>query len=1160
MLIIAQKPGVESNLDTAAAVAGAKAHLESSTDSISTWRESPMSIHGIEGTRIDVDAEYQYRPFSEVQWITVYHGYAYELVAWTGSDDRQQLLDSVAALFDNFFVLDTVAQAHSAGYRTVTDYRSIGNGFDVGIAGTSWNRSIARLYEVAPDAEFGVERANGDAFVIIPLALGGHDPDLDMLTSAFLSRYNTQYPGDAILDQKDVQHGPLKGYSLLFTRTNTSGEFRDRAEVLKGNGLAYLLIASTKDTDDAADARMSEVITHVHFDPSPMPPDLKALTSREKKTRADIFNSIGLAYYREKEYDKAFEYCKEARTQRPGTEIYAQNATDALTQTGRYREALDDLRGFIGKSTPPDKLKLRLAFLESQTGDVDNALKTYGAAFDNGLRDDDYFTLYIELLSQSKQHDAAIAKTGQYLNQNDTPRIRMLLATAYEQAGQVQKAIDVLLAQQQKYPEDGQLGTLLAETFIRAGRYAEALDQCTSLCSGDRGTSSTYFLKGRAEYGLKHYREAKASLEAAVERDPANTQLKAFRDQVSGMLGEGSNSALEDPIDPVAIPASVLALPASGTAGIMETGSFGGYYKTYATAIDYKEGSEFKTTDKRVIEVLDESGVTAFSSFEIPFDPLSEEIYVNELVVRDASGAVLTTGSVSDYYVMDDTSSGEATQNKLIHIPVSGLRPGCEISLTLTRRDIGSPTEFDFTTHTFSKPFPVVRSTLFVRAPEGALKAEKLGAIAERKVGDGTCWSVDQPAVYRWEPLQPDVTNFLPSVCLSDATSTWEGVGKDYLGSIRDRIAPDDDIRKAAAAKTAGLTTPEEKIAALTQFVQKDFTYTAIEFGRRARIPNKASTTLQNRYGDCKDHAVLLRALLEAAGTPAELALVNAKGDLRNDLPSLDQFDHVIVYVPGLKGGTYIDCTDKDSSIGTGTPLGLAKKEVLLLDGKEPRLAAIPDYQADSNDVVSTRSVQILNDADASVHESVKLQGASAAYLRALLRHADPGSRQSLLQSQMATGAPALEVESASFDNLDDPHQPLMVRVEYLVRGKFRRVGSQLIGQLPAVWERMFLGTEAVEKRATPFAVPIPVSFQSSVALTVPPDYKADPVPAEDFHQDFATCSETTRQEPAALKIDCDIHARTGNFTPAQYASYHDTLSKALGAIEPNVVLTPVGK
>jgi tetratricopeptide (TPR) repeat protein len=1155
---IVERPGVESVISTQSMVDLVKAHMQSAATSVSNWRQISMPLHQMDGVLLTFDAQVPGQSFSYAQWIGAYHGFVYQLMAWTSQDNRAALIDDAMPLFQNLQLIDPNLEAHSAGYGPAADFHSLTNGFGVKLAGTNWSKPIQGLFQIAPNAEFGVEDPNSDFFVVIPLALSGHDPDLEMLTSAFLSCYNTQYPGDAILEQRKIDHGPLEGYALRFTRTNASGELQNRAEVLKGNGFAYLLIASTKNTDEAADARMMEVLKRAQFDAAPQPPDLKLLTTREKQARAALFNAIGQAYYRDKRFEQAFEYFKESRGQDAGNAIYALNATDSYIATGQYRAALDDLRGWLGASEPSNKMRARLAFLQSQTGAVDDALKTYASIFDAGYRDDDYFTLYINLLAQSKQHDAAISETNKYLEQNDSLPIRMLLANVYVRTGQSQKAVDTLLEQQEKYPENSQLGISLAEVFITAGRYAEAVEQCAKLCDNGRGTSTSYFLKGRAEYGLKHFREAKASLESALELEPANAQIKAFLDQVSGLLGEGSNAALESVIDPVAIPASLLE--SSTGSGIEETGSFGGYYEIYSKAIEYQPGKEFKTTERRVIKVLDESGVTAFSSFEVPFDPLSEEIYVNDLNVKDSGGAVLTTGTVSDYYVMDDASSGQASQNKVVHIPVSGLRPGCEISLTFTRRDLGSVDAFDFSTHTFSKPFPVLHSTLFVRAPASAFKAETFGNVTQRKVGDGVCWSIDQPQVYRWEPLQPDLTTFLPSVWLSDAAANWKSVGKDYLDSIRDRLAPDDDIRKAAAEKTASLKSPEDKIDALAQFVQKDFTYTAIEFGRRARIPNKASTTLQNRYGDCKDHAVLLRALLEATGIHAQLALVNAKGDLRKDMPSLDQFDHVIVYVPSLRGGTFIDCTDKDSNVGNIVPVGLAKKDVLLLDDAEPRLVAIPDYAPASNSVVSTSSINIVNDSDASVHENVKLQGFSAAFFRGILRHADPASRQSMLQEQMSASAPALEVQELSFDNLDEPRQPLIIRVAYLVKGKFRRVGDQLIGQLPAVWERMFLGTEAVENRVTPFLVTFPLMVQSSVALALPPDYKADPIPAADIRQEFATCTATAQQEPDALKIDCSIQERTGHFAPSQYASYHDTLSRTLGAIEPNVVLTAVPK
>ena len=156
----------------------------------------------------------------------------------------------------------------------------------------------------------------------------------------------------------------------------------------------------------------------------------------------------------------------------------------------------------------------------------------------------------------------------------------------------------------------------------------------------------------------------------------------------------------------------------------------------------------------------------------------------------------------------------------------------------------------------------------------------------------------------------------------------------------------------------------------------------------------------------------------------------------------------------------------------------------------------------------------------------------------------------------MSASAPTLEVRELKFDNLDDTRAPLIIRVAYLVKGKFRRVGDQLIGQLPAVWERMFLGAEAVENRETPFLVSFPVTLQSSVALAIPAGYKAGAISPSEIREAFATCTTMSRQKPAALELDCNVQEWAGHFAPAQYASYHETLSRALAAIEPSVVLS----
>ena len=62
----------------------------------------------------------------------------------------------------------------------------------------------------------------------------------------------------------------------------------------------------------------------------------------------------------------------------------------------------------------------------------------------------------------------------------------------------------------------------------------------------------------------------------------------------------------------------------------------------------------------------------------------------------------------------------------------------------------------------------------------------------------------------------------------------------------------------------------------------------------------RPSEVIQRHYGDCKDKANLLVAMLRAAGIKANLALldVGPGPDVSTALPGISLFDHAIVYVP----------------------------------------------------------------------------------------------------------------------------------------------------------------------------------------------------------------------------------------------------------------------
>jgi transglutaminase-like putative cysteine protease len=82
----------------------------------------------------------------------------------------------------------------------------------------------------------------------------------------------------------------------------------------------------------------------------------------------------------------------------------------------------------------------------------------------------------------------------------------------------------------------------------------------------------------------------------------------------------------------------------------------------------------------------------------------------------------------------------------------------------------------------------------------------------------------------------------------------------------------------------------------------------SISLGSGGLVPYDAQTTLDNRYGDCKDYVALLEALLDAKGIESSPDLINL-GDAYPlpKLAVLSPVNPVITYIPSPD--LYLDAT-----------------------------------------------------------------------------------------------------------------------------------------------------------------------------------------------------------------------------------------------------------
>jgi len=844
----------------------------------------------------------------------------------------------------------------------------------------------------------------------------------------------------------------------------------------------------------------------------------------------------------------------------PTNDQYIQNVVDAMVRDGDSLPALDYIREHLSAVTKPARLQASRAGLLAQSGKTAEALEAYASAFSGDFVDDRQLDEYVSVLCSNKQTDRAEAVVEEYLKHRDSVAVRMTKAGALRCAKKFDESLKVLDEQIARNRGNAALALERITTLSVAERFTDALRECDQLMESGHRSAGVCFAKGRAELGLKRYREAKECFEQAARQEPSNATIKGMLDQVSGLLGQGSNTCLKTPIEAVRIPETVIARgTAGGCAG--RSKEFAAFYETSAQAVFFKKDFEYRVTDYQTVKVTGDAAIPSFSAFEFSFDPLSEEIYVNTLTVRDAEGKTVSEGKVDDYYIIDDTTLGQASHRKLLHIPVSGVRSGCEISIMVTRKYMAAPKEFPFQRHCFVRTFPAMRDLLYVEAEPNSFKSGASAGVefqslkGDSKSPAAVWWTVEDPPVYRYEPLQLPIEKYIPSLWIGGLNRTWKDVGLEYLKLIEDRLQPDETVHKACEDRIAGISKPEQKIAVLARSVQNEITYKAIEFGRRARIPNKAATVIANRYGDCKDHALLLRQLLQEAGIEAHLALVNTSYDVHPEAPTLDQFDHMILYVPSLHNKGFIDCTDKTYNMVECVPYGLAKERALVLEPKNPRLVLIPDYANATIAMTLTRTVEIENETDARVHEEIETTQVSASGFRSMLRNVEAVNRQSAFQRELGnTGG--LELHNFSVEGLEEVTKPLTLHLDYVLKDRFHRVNGEIIGQLPALLERRFLSYDQVEKRVSPFWRQFPLKLHSHTSLVTPRGWSpAKGKPAEIGEARFAALSATQKMEGATLEFEADTVGNAGQFPATEYAVFQKTLRQVADGLEPVVVL-----
>jgi hypothetical protein len=442
----------------------------------------------------------------------------------------------------------------------------------------------------------------------------------------------------------------------------------------------------------------------------------------------------------------------------------------------------------------------------------------------------------------------------------------------------------------------------------------------------------------------------------------------------------------------------------------------------------------------------------------------------------------------------------------------------------------------------FQGTLPVREAHYSLQLPSGwSYKATWLNHAEDSPLSAGANqwrWTLEDLAAVRVERRMPPLGGVAGSMYVTllappgqrRSMETWSDIGAWYADLARGRRDPSPQLKQRVAELTAAAPTLLAKMQALAAFVQDDIRYVAIELGIGGYQPHAAADVLSHEYGDCKDKATLLGAMLEQIGVKSYPVIINAARGVVTEgtPPSPYGFNHAILAValPADLGDPSSGATYAHAKLGKllffdptnpVTPFGglsgsLQGNYGLLVTPEGGELIQLPAMPPSANGV--TRTATLTLDESGTLRGDVRevRQGDRAAEQRFAVRAAKADTdRIRPIESLLSTSLSSYQITKASIVNLPTSSRAFEWRYS-LEAGHYGKVAGDVLLIRPRVVGSESRGDlETKEPREHPFEFEAPERDSDVFEIVLPSTYHLDSLPQPvDVDDGFATYHSKT--------------------------------------------------
>jgi hypothetical protein len=365
----------------------------------------------------------------------------------------------------------------------------------------------------------------------------------------------------------------------------------------------------------------------------------------------------------------------------------------------------------------------------------------------------------------------------------------------------------------------------------------------------------------------------------------------------------------------------------------------------------------------------------------------------------------------------------------------------------------------------------------------------------------------------------------------------WADMGRWQEGLNKGRTDASPEIKQKVAELTRTGATDVAKMRALAQFVQRDVRYVAIQLGIGGWQPHLASEIFTHRYGDCKDKAALMNAMLKEVGVESYFIGINTtRGTVSPNTPATRWFNHVILAVrlPASANDPSLVALLDNSKLGRllifdptdeWTPFGQLRGELqanygLLVSHGGGELVKLPQLDQSLNGVNRTARLVLTAAGTLSGDFVEERRGDFATFQRSSMKSVtQTADRIKPIEKSVSRSLATFQITKASISNLDIYELPLGYQYSLTAPGYAKTAGDLLLVRPRVMGSDALALLETKEPRKYAAEFEGPAKNTDRFEIILPAGYEVDDLPPPvDVDYGFASYHSKTEATGNVLK------------------------------------------